>query len=143
MRKLISTAMIVAVLATALVNLSSCEKDKGTLPNISFKTGTVGSVTYTSTDQHVNVGDILNVGINCSKSEGEDVVKTLNESLSINGGAATTVKNTTIPTANEDSYNEDYLITAAGASGNTLKYTWTVSNRDGLLNSVSLTLTVN
>jgi|ERR1043165_1442585 hypothetical protein len=139
MRKLLSSALIIAVLATALVNLSSCEKDEGKLPNINFKTGG----TYTSADLHLDAGDVVTVGIHATKSEGEDVLKTLNESVSVNGATATTVQTITIPSAQEDEYNNDFNITAAGASGTTLKYIFTVTNRDGLTNAVSLTLTVN
>lgn len=137
MRKF-STAILFAVLATALVNLSSCEKDEGKLPNIAFKT-TVG---YTHADATVASGTSLLVGIDASKSEGEDVLKTFNVSKSVDGGAATTVTNTALTSAQEDNYSVDYPI-VAGAAGHTEKWSFTVTNRDGLTNTVSFTLTVN
>jgi hypothetical protein len=138
MRKSLSTALIIAVLATALINLSSCEKDEGKLPNISFKS-TTG---YTHADASVSSGDPILVGINASKAEDKDVLKTFNISKSVDGQAATTVVNTTLTSAQEDSYSVDYPI-IAGAAGHTEKWSFTVTNRDGLTNTVSFTLTVN
>lgn len=137
MRKLISTALMFAVLATALINLSSCEKDKGKLPNIAFKT-TAG---YTHADLTTASGTVLLVGIDASKSEGEDVLKTFNVSKSVDGAAATTVTNTTLTTAQEDNYSVDYPVTTSSASGHTEKWSFTVTNRDGLTNTVSFTVT--
>ena len=135
MRKLLSTAMMVAVLATALTNLSSCEKDAGKLPNIAFKT-TSG---YTHADATVAAAANVLVGITASKAESADILKTFNVSKSIDGAAAVTVTNTTL--TNGDSYDVDYPI-VAGAAGHTEKWSFTVTNRDGLTNTVSLTLTV-
>lgn len=138
MRKLISTALTFAVLTTALINLSSCEKDEGKLPNIAFKT-TSG---YTYADANVSAGAPILVGITASKSEDKDVLKTFNVSKSIDGAAATTVTNTTLTSAQEDSYTVDYPF-FAGTAGHTEKWSFTVTNRDGLTNTVSFTLTVN
>lgn len=142
MKKLVFTATIIAVLATALVNLSSCEKDEGKLPNIAFKTGTVGGVTYTSADATVASGTVVIVGINASKAEDKDVLKTFNVSKSIDGAAAVSITTTTLTGSQQDSYSVDYPITA-GAAGHTEKWSFTVTNRDGLTNTISLTLTVN
>lgn len=138
MRKSLSTALIIAVLATALINLSSCEKDEGKLPNITFKS-TTG---YTHADASVSSGAAILAGINASKAEDKDVLKTFNISKSVDGQAATTVVNTTLTSAQEDSYSVDYPI-IAGAAGHTEKWSFTVTNRDGLTNTVSFTLTVN
>ena len=85
------------------------------------------------------------IGIVASKSEGEDVLKTLNISASVNGGTATTVANgqITIPTAMEDNFAGEYTFHPAATTGNTIKYTFTVTNRDGITNAVSLTVTTN
>lgn len=140
MRKLLSTALVIAVLATALINLSSCEKDEGKLPNIAFKTTSL----YTHADGHIVAGTGFLVGIDASKSEGEDVLKTLNISKSINGGASSTVQNITIPSAQEDSYSADFpLVAGTSAAGTTEKWSFTVTNRDGLTNTVSFTLTLD
>lgn len=141
MRKLLSTALVVAVLATALINLSSCEKDAGKLPNIAFKT-TAG---YTHADVSVAPGDSVTIGITASKSEGEDVLKTLNISAAVGSGTAATIANgqISIPTAQEDAYDHDFRLPAAATSGVAIKYIFTVTNRDGLTNAVSLTVTAN
>ncbi len=136
MRKLISTALMIAVLVTALINLSSCEKDAGKLPNIAFKT-TAG---YTHADATVASGTPVLAGITASKAESADVLKTFNVSKSIDGAAAVSVTNTTL--TNGDSYDVDYPI-VAGAAGHTEKWSFTVTNRDGLTNTVSFTLTLN
>jgi hypothetical protein len=138
MRKLLSSALIVAVLATALINLSSCEKDEGKAPNISFKTG----AGYISADDSVAAGTAFTVGINASKSEGEDVLKTLNISKTIDNGTAVTDTTYNIPSAQEDSYSGDWMRTA-GAAGHREKWSFTVTNRDGITNTVSFTLSVN
>ena len=138
MRKLLSTALMIAVLATALINLSSCEKDEGKLPNIAFKT-TSG---YTHADATVSAGTPILVGIDASKSEDKDVLKTFNVSKSVDGAAAITVTNTSLTSAQEDSYSVDYPF-VAGTAGHTEKWSFTVTNRDGLTNTVSFTLTVN
>jgi hypothetical protein len=138
MKKQFSVFAVIIVLSAAMINLSSCEKDEGKLPNISFKT-TTG---YTHQDATIASGTAFLVGINASKSEGEDVLKTLNISKSVDGAAAVTDTTITIPTAQEDSYSADFTRTA-GAAGHTEKWTYTVTNRDGITNAVNFTLTVN
>jgi len=136
MKKSFSVAAIAVVMFAALVNLSSCEKDEGKLPNIAFKTGS----SYTSADATVTSGDPFLVGINASKSEDEDVLKTFNVSRSDDGAAAVDVETTTLTGSQGDSYSRD-LTYVAPAAGHTAKYSFTVTNRDGLVNTVSLTVT--
>lgn len=136
-KTMFSTMAVAAALFLFMVGMSSCEKDEGKLPNISFKT-TAG---YTSADKTVASDDTVLVGINASKSEEEDVLKTFNISKSVDGAASTTVQNVTLTSAQEDTYTQDFQL-VAGSAGHTEKYTFTVSNRDGLTNSVNFTLTV-
>lgn len=124
-------------LALMLTSLASCEKDEGKLPDIAFKTG--GS--YLSEDKIVAQGETVTVGIIAAKTEDKDVLKSFNVSASFDGGAANTTLNETLTGSQGDSYNADVAITARNQAG-TEKYTFTVVNRDGLVNSVSLTLTV-
>ncbi len=138
MKKQISFASIAVVLFVLLFNLSSCEKDSGKLPNIGFKTG--GN--YTSADVTKTAGDTIVVGISASKAEDADILKTLSITKSVNGAAATTLQTITLTTAQQDTYSQDFTLTA-GAAGTASLYTFTVSNRDGLINSVHLTLTGN
>jgi hypothetical protein len=120
-----------------LLCLCSCEKDEGKLPNISFKTG--GS--YVSADKTVGQNENITIGIEASKSEDKDVLKTFDASRSFDGAAATSFLNESLSGSQGDSYSKDISITTRAQAG-TEKYIFTVVNRDGLVNSVSLTLTV-
>lgn len=127
-----------AAIALATTFLASCEKDEGKLPNISFKTGTG----YTSADATVAKNANVLVGINASKAEDKDVLKTFDATQSLDGAAATTFASETLTGSQGDSYSKDFTITTRNQAG-TEKYTFTVVNKDGLKNTVSLTLTVN
>ncbi len=118
--------------------LFSCEKDAGKLPNIAFKT----DAGYTSVSASVSKNQTLTVGINASKAESKDVLKTFNVSSSFDGAAATTIVQETLSGGQGDSYSKDVSITTRNQSGIEI-YTFTVTNRDGLSNQLSLTLTVN
>lgn len=135
----LSFAAVAVVLTTLLFNLTSCEKDEGKLPDIEFLTG--GS--YTSADKNVNSGDNVLVGIHAEKTEDKDVLKTFNIQHTKNGGAAVTDTTITLTTAEEDMFSKDFTLTPTGTSGDKLKYTFTVTNRDGLVNNVNFTLTIN
>ncbi|MEO6038626.1 MAG: hypothetical protein ABIQ93_09435 [Saprospiraceae bacterium] len=129
---------LLPALALAIVStLASCEKDEGKLPNIAFKTG----ATYTSADMTVSKNEPILVGIEASKAEDKDVLKTFNESVSFDGAAATTLENTALSGSDGDKYSTEVLIVTRNQAG-TEKYSFTVTNRDGLTNTVSLTLTV-
>jgi hypothetical protein len=115
----------------------SCNKDEGKLPNINFKSG----ATYTSTDKSINKGTSITIGIDASKAEDKDVLKKFNVSKSINGGTATTVFDKDLSGTEGDNYSYDYTTTVDTTVGQKSKYTFTVTNRDGLVNQVSLTVT--
>ncbi len=127
-----------AIAFTALSIISSCSKDEGKLPNISFKTGG----TYVSSDMTVKKDTTIVVGISASKAEDKDVLKTFDVSQSLDGGASASIESKSLSGSSGDSYTEDVSIHVRNQAG-TEKYTFTVVNRDGLKNSVSLTLTVN
>jgi hypothetical protein len=130
----LSLTAIAAILV--LTVFSAC--DKGKLPNISFKTG--GS--YLSADKTVAKGDTVLIGIKASKAEDADVLKTYNESVYYDGSStATSLDNQSLSGGQGDSYEKDVQVVTRKQAG-TEKYTFTVVNRDGLTNSVSLTLTV-
>ncbi len=117
--------------------LSSCKKDEGKLPNIAFKMG--GN--YLSADKVVGQSETIIVGINASKAEDKDVLKTFDASRSFDGGVAVSFLSASLTGSEADNYSKDVTITTRAQAG-TEKYTFTVVNRDGLVNSVSLTLTV-
>jgi hypothetical protein len=133
------TSQIILVCITALLIFAavSCKKDEGRLPDISFKTG----AGYTSSDVTLAKNTPFKIGINAAKTENVDVLKTFNISVSYDGGASTTAYSVSIPTAQEDSFSYDFADHTRDQAG-TEKYTFTITNRDGLINTVALTITV-
>lgn len=126
------------ILFTAVILIGSCEKDEGKLPNISFKTG--GS--YISADTSLAGGSTITIGIDASKSENKDVLKKFNISRTVDAAAATSVFDKYLSGSEGDNFSYDYSATLDTIVGQTNKYTFTVTNRDGLVNQVSLTVTV-
>jgi hypothetical protein len=127
--------LAIAVVFTAF--FTSCEKDAGELPNISFKSG--GN--YLNHNDTVNVNDTVLIGINASKSEDKDVLKSFDASRSYDNGAGNSFISESLSGSSGDSYSKDVTVITRNQAG-TETYTFTVVNRDGLKNSVSLTLTV-
>ncbi|MEZ4922617.1 MAG: hypothetical protein R2780_05535 [Crocinitomicaceae bacterium] len=136
MKKLFYSSLAVASLT--LSALTSCEKDEGKLPEIEFKTGTG----YTYADATIAGGTTVKIGIEAKKEENKDVLKKFDISESVNGGTLTSIYNVDVPQAQEDEYEYDFTTTLDTTSGDTHKYTFTITNRDGLTNQVSLTLTI-
>ncbi len=116
----------------------SCKKDEGNPPEINFKIGPG----YTSSDTTVAANSILLVGIHAAKTEEQDVLKHFSVTLSINGGDKVTVDEAKLTGAQQDEYEVDYTFTVPTESGQKNKIIFSVTNRDGLTNQVSLTLTV-
>jgi hypothetical protein len=129
------SAMTIALLA---LTITSCEKDEGKLPNISFKTG--GS--YISSDVSRPAGSSILIGIDASKSEKKDVLKKFNISKSVNGGAETTVHDQVLSGAEGDVFSYDFNDKLDTTKGKKTRYIFTVVNRDGLLNQVGVNVTV-
>lgn len=129
--------LIVAITSS----LSSCKKDEdeGKLPNIAFNTGTG----YTHTDATVAKDSSLKIGIIASKAESNDVLTkfTVVQTIGTTSTTDSTVYTENLSGSNGDNYNHDYTFKAPSAATKE-KLTFTVVNRDGLTNSVSLTLTV-
>ena len=132
--KLNITVIAIAILFSVF---ASCKKDEGKIPNIAFKTGTI----YTSADKTIAVGDSVTIGINASKAEDKDYLKTFTISKAIGTAAATEIYNEGLSGSTGDSYAHDIVVHGTTAQKET--YTFTVVNKDGLTNSVTLTLTVN
>ncbi len=122
----------------AMLLLSSCEKDEGKLPSISFKTGG----TYISSDATITGGTTIMMGIEASKSEDRDVLKKFNISRSVNGGAETSLQDKSLSSSEEDTFSTDFNFTLDTTKGQTNKFIYTITNRDGLTNQVALTVTV-
>ncbi len=141
MKKQFSILAVFVALFALATTISSCEKDEGKAPNISFKT--TGS--YTSADKNVHSGDTIVVGITASKAEDKDVLKSFSIQHTVNAGATSVTDNTINPlaTSDENSFDKDFTLYPSGALNDKLKYTFSVTNRDGITGTVSFTLTVN
>lgn len=129
---------IYSIILSSLFIFSSCEKDEGKLPNISFTAGN-GNLTA---DANVSKGASYKIAITASKAEDKDVLKKFNVSKSINGATASTVIDKSLSGAEEDNYYYELSAIADTIVGQKTKYTFTVTNRDGLTNQVALTITV-
>jgi len=134
--------LIIAVAAITFA-LASCNKDEMEPPIISFKTG----AGYTSDDITIAAGSSVLIGIEASKAEAEgeeeDVLSHFNISLSVNGGASTSVYDADMTAAQEEEYSYDYNAAASTTVGEVDTYTFTITNRDGLTGQVSLNVTSN
>lgn len=136
MTKIFSFAALLAVLSFV-----SCKKeeDEGKLPNIAFKT----SAGYVAHDTTVAKNTSVTMGITASKAEPNDVLITFDLSRNYDGsGVAASLYNVSLTGTQGDNYSKDTTIVTRNQSGSE-KYTFTVINRDGKKNSVSVTLTVN
>ncbi len=136
MKKILSLSAL-----AAFVFIASCKKeeDEGRLPNIAFKV----TPSYVYKDVTLTRDTTVTVGINASKSEIKDVLISFDASRAYD--SATTMTSfvaESLTGTNGDSYSKDVTIHTRNQAG-VEKYTFTVINRDGLKNSVSLTITVN
>ncbi len=133
MKKIVSVLTVSVVALVALVQFSSCGGEKSTPPTIVFRVGTG----YVSVDTAIVHGEVFNVGINASKTGTEGILTNCTIARSVNGAADSVLQNIDITTQ----YFTNYYSYRAGDSGNTEKYTFTVTKNDGLQNSVSVTVT--
>lgn len=136
MKQLINLIFFVTASIFSL-SMFSCKKDEGKLPDISFKTGTG----YTSTNASVARNTAFKVGINAAKTESNDILKTFNITVSFDGGTPATVYSETLTAAQGDNYTYDFNRTTRNQAGSE-KYIFTITNKDGLVNSLTLTITV-
>ncbi|MCB0667446.1 MAG: hypothetical protein KDC80_16575 [Saprospiraceae bacterium] len=130
--------IFLSISMVSLCLLVSCEKDEGILPDIHFKTG--GN--YISSDMTLPGGSSVLIGIEAAKTEDKDVLKKFNISKSIDGATPVTIYDQDLSGSEGDNYSYDFNTTIDTVSSQMEKYTFTVTNRDGLVNQVSLTLTV-
>jgi hypothetical protein len=129
----------IILLALSALLFSSCEKDDDAMivPNIAFQT----VAGYTSTDATVGTNANILIGITASKAEANDVLTLYTVTRSYDGGGASQIYSETLSGTSGDNYSKVNAIVTRSTPGKE-KYTFTVSNKDGLTNSVSLTLTV-
>lgn len=135
------TKSLLAVWSVTLVLAAvSCKKeedDPGTLPQITLD-NTAG---YLSKDTTIAKGTTVKVGVRAAKTEANDVLIKFTESVAYDGKADSTILNATLSGSEGDAYANDINISTRNLPGEE-RYTFTIVNRDGLVNTVSLTLTV-
>ncbi len=137
MKLLNKTRSLALITLSAVIFLSSCNKDKMIPPTIDFTT-TAG---YTSADAHIALITAFKIGVDAKRTESKDDLKTFSVTRSYDGAAATTVENLTLTSAQAAEFTKDYPFTTRNVAG-TEKYTFTVTNRDGLITTKSITITV-
>jgi hypothetical protein len=139
MRKKYSRA-IFTVFATGLLILfyaCSKEEDKMIPPILEFKTG----AGYTSADTTVAVSTPVKVGIRAEKTEGEDYLKTFTVSHSFDGASNVQDSTRILDESEYDVFNVDINFTTSSVQG-TESYYFTITNRDGLIVTDTIVLTV-
>jgi hypothetical protein len=128
-----ASILLIALVAGILIS-GGCEKEEEIPPKLEFKTGEG----YTSSDVTVEPGAELTVGIVATKTE--DDLKTYNVSVAYDGSTTTTtVQNFTIPESEQSGYEKDVTFNARDVAGSE-EYFFTITDKDG--NIVQLTLTV-
>lgn len=137
MKILLIRNSFITIITTAFFLLSSCEKDKMIPPTIDFTTG----AGYVSADGHLAANTAFKIGVTATRTEEKDDLKTFVVTRSYDGGSETTIDNVAIPSAQAAEFTKDYSLTTRNQNG-TEKYTFTVTNRDGLITTKSITITV-
>jgi hypothetical protein len=130
------TCILFLTLAFGIISFS-CEKDEMIPPTIDFTTGSG----YTSADSHIALSTDFKIGVTAKRTEDKDDLKTFVVTVSYDGGAETTIDNVTIPAAQAGEFTKDYDLTTRNAAGSE-KYSFTVTNRDGLITTKAITITV-
>lgn len=129
----------ISLVAAIGLFISSCDKDKGILPEIELKSG----VDYISADSTIQQGTDFTIGITAKKTETRDVLKKFNISKSVNGGSNSTVYTRDLNDSEEDYFSYNYNGTASEDSADVVLYTFTITNRDGLVNQATVELTID
>jgi hypothetical protein len=137
MKTLLIRNSLITIITTAFFLLSSCEKDKMIPPTIDFTTG----AGYVSADGHLAVNTAFKIGVTAKRTEPKDDLKTFIVTRTYDAGAETTIDNVTIASAQAGEFTKDYDLTTRNQNG-AEKYTFTVTNRDGLITTKSITVTV-
>jgi len=136
MKITLKTSILFLVLAFGIISFS-CEKDEMIPPTIDFTTGSG----YTSADSHIALDTDFKIGVTAKRTEEKDDLKTFVVTVSYDGGAETTIDNVTIPAAQAGEFTKDYDLTTRNIAGSE-KYSFTVTNRDGLITTKMITIAV-
>ena len=128
-----------AAMSLIIFNACSKETDQMIPPILEFKTG----AGYTSDSAvTVSVSTPIKVGIHAEKTEGEDYLHTFTVSHSYDGALPPLVDSMHVMEDSEhDIYETDVNFIARDIPGTEVWY-FTISNRDGLVVTKTITLTV-
>jgi hypothetical protein len=137
MKFLFKSNFLFLIALPGVLLFSSCEKDKMVPPTIDFLTG----AGYTSADAHIALNTNFKIGVDAKRTEDKDDLKTFVVTRSYDGGTASTIDDVTLTSAQAGEFTKDYPLTTRNVAG-TEKYTFTVTNRDGLITTKSITITV-
>jgi hypothetical protein len=132
-----SNSLLVFAFSAAILLMTSCEKDAKIPPTVTFTTG----AGYTSADGSIARNVTFKIGVTAQKTEDKDVLKTFTAEKSYDGAAAINIETLTLTGGQGDTFNKDYTLTTRNQAG-TEKYNFTVTNRDGLVTTKSITITV-
>ena len=134
MKKMKSLFLSIIILSI-MVLVSSCDPHKP--PRLVFKT----DAGYTSSDASVAKGSTVRVGIIADKVE--DDMKRYNISYAFDGATTTTTKESfNLAGSEENHYEKDYEFQVRNQSGTETWY-FVITDKDGNIAKLSLTLTVN
>jgi hypothetical protein len=126
-----------SVVVSIFLNACKKEDDEMIPPKLEFKTG----AGYISSDATVPPDTTVTIGIHAEQTESEDYLNTFTFSHSFDGGDDVSEPTETLDESEHEIFEEDIQITTRDMPG-TEKYTFTITNRDGLIVSKSITLTV-
>ena len=135
MKTIFKTIILIGVVSVLFTACKKEEEDPANEMKINFKTGTG----YTFADATLAGGTAILVGIDAETEKAQDPIIKFNISESVNGGASSTVYSEDVETT---AYEYDYNFTLDTVKGNVHKYTFTVTNRDGINAQKDLTFTV-
>ena len=139
MKKISRIILAILFIVQIMFTFSSCKKeeDEGLLPLITLKTG----AGYIAKDSTVAKSFAFKIGVDAAKAEANDVLTKMIISVSYDNGADSVLVSDTLTGTQGSAYSKDFTGTTRNVSG-TEKYTFKVINKDGLINTAMVKLTV-
>jgi len=126
--------------AVIFVSFNACEKetDKMIPPILEFKTG---AGYFSDTVATVGISTPIKVGVHAEKTEGEDFLNTFTVSHAFDGNTIAQDSSRVLDESEHDDFDEDVNFTTRANPGTEVYY-FTITNRDGLIVTKTITLTV-
>lgn len=139
MKYLFSSALAILLVTQILFTATSCKKeeDAGLLPLITLKTG----AGYIGKDSTVAKSFAFKIGADAAKAEANDVLTKMIVSVSYDNGADSVLTTDTLTGMQGSAFSKDFTGTTRNKAG-IEQYTYKVINKDGLINSAIVKLTV-